>query len=107
MARGRKTSLTVTLTAEERDELEFWQRCTTLPVGLVRRGRIILLRADGVSISDISRTVGMARRFVAKWIKCFLAEGMDGLADKPGRGRKAFFPSRSRRAFGQTGLRTA
>jgi len=72
MARGRKTSLVVTLTAEERDELEFWQRCTTLPVGLVRRGKIILLRADGVSISDISRTVGMARRFVAKWIKRFL-----------------------------------
>jgi hypothetical protein len=107
MTRGRKTSLAVTLTAEERDDLEYWQRCITLPVGLVQRGKIILLRADGMSISDISRTVGMARRFVAKWIKRFLAHGMDGLVDKPGRGRKAFFPSRSRRVFGQTGLRTA
>lgn len=107
MARGRKTSLAVTLTAEERNELESWQRSTTMRVGLVRRGKVVLLRADGVSISDISRTVHMARQYVRKWIKRFLVAGIDGLADKPGRGRKPFFPSRSRVAPGETGVRAA
>ena len=107
MARGRKTSLAVTLTAKQRNELEFWQRSTTMPVGLVRRGKVILLRADGVSISDISRTVRMARQYVCKWIKRFLVQGIDGLADQPGRGRKPFFPSGSRGAFGKTGVRAA
>ena len=107
MARGRKTSFVVTLTAEERNELESWQRSTTMPVGLVRRGKIILLRSDGVSISDISRTVRMARQYVRKWIKRFLVQGIDGLADKPGRGRKPFFPSGSRGASGETGVRAA
>lgn len=107
MARGRKTKLAVTLTADERNELESWQRSTTFPVGLVRRGSIILLRADGESISDIWRTVGMARQHVRKWIQRFLLAGIDGLADKPGRGRKPFFPSGSRGASGEAGVRAA
>lgn len=104
MARGRKTSLIVTLTTEERAELESWQRSTTMPVGLVRRGRIVLLRADGISLAAISRTVGIRVRFVAKWIERFRVDRVDGLADKPGRGRKPFFPSGRCASSGETGL---
>ena len=56
MARGRKTSLTIRLTPVERQTLLAWQRSTTIPAGLVRRGRIILLMADQVPISDIATT---------------------------------------------------
>jgi Helix-turn-helix domain len=87
MARGRKTSLTITLTPEERQTLLAWQRSTTIRSGLLRRARLILLLADGVAITTIAAMVGISRRFVYEWAQRFLAQGVDGLADKPGRGR--------------------
>ena len=86
MARGRKTFLTVRLTPAERRTLLAWQRATTISAGRARRGRIILLMADGMPISDVAATVGISRRFVYKWVQRFVAEGVEGLADKPGRG---------------------
>ena len=61
MARGRKTSLTIRLTPAERRTLLAWQRATTISAGLARRARIILLLADGVTITDIAATVGITR----------------------------------------------
>ena len=87
MARGRHTALTIHLTADERQTLRAWQRSTTIPAGRARRGRILLLLADRVSISHIAKTVGISRRFVYKWAQRFLQHGIEGLADKPGRGR--------------------
>ena len=88
MARGRKTSLTIHLTPAERRTLLVWQRATTIPAGLARRGRIILLLADGVPITAIAATVGISRRFIYKWARRFLEQGLAGLADKPGRGSR-------------------
>jgi transposase len=86
MARGRTTSLTIRLTPTERQTLLAWQRATTISAGRARRGRIILLVADGMPISDVAATVGISRRFVYKWVQRFLAKGLEGLADKPGHG---------------------
>ena len=86
MARGRTTSLTISLTPTERQTLLAWQRATTIAAGRARRGRIILLVADRMSISDVAATVGISRRFVYKWVQRFLEKGIVGLADKPGRG---------------------
>jgi DNA-binding CsgD family transcriptional regulator len=83
MARGRKTSITIRLTPAQRQTLLMWQRATAIPAGLARRGRIILLVADGVSISDVAATVGISRRFVYKWVQRFVQEGLEGLHDKP------------------------
>ena len=88
MARGSRTSLTFRLTAEERQTLLAWQRSTTMPAGQARRGRMLLLLADGVPISHIAAVVGISRRFVYKWVQRFQQEGLAGLADKPGRGRR-------------------
>jgi len=87
MPPGHKTSLTIRLTAEERQTLMAWQRSTTMRAGQARRGRMMLLLADGVPITHIAMRVGISRRFVYKWVKRFLQEGVAGLADKPGRGR--------------------
>lgn len=103
----RQTSLVIELTDDERRELEYWQRATTMPAGLVRRGRIVLLRADGVSVSDIHRQVGMRRRHIEKWLQRFIARRIDGLADLPGRGRKPSFSPAGGRPSDQAGLRTA
>ena len=89
MARGRKTSLKITLTSAERRTLLAWQRATTISAGRARRGRMILLVADGVPLSHVATTVGMSRRFVYKWVRRFLAQGVEGLADKRGRGVRA------------------
>jgi biotin operon repressor len=83
MPRGRKTAFTICLTSADRQTLLAWQRSTTIPAGRARRGRLILLLADKVSISDIALTVGISRRFVYKWVKRFLAQGIEGLADSP------------------------
>jgi len=92
MARERRTSLTIRLTAKERQTLLAWQRATTIPAGHARRGRIILLMADGVPISHIADMVGINRRFVYKWVQRFLQAGLEGLADQPGRGHRRVSP---------------
>jgi biotin operon repressor len=86
MPRGRQTSLTIRLTPAERETLMAWQRATTIPAGLARRGRILLLLADGVTINAIAATVGMDRKHIYKWIERFVQEGVEGLTDRP-RGR--------------------
>jgi hypothetical protein len=83
MPRGRKTSLTIRLTPAQRRTLLAWQRATTISAGRARRGRIILLVADGKPVSDVAATVGISRRFVYKWVQRFLAKGVAGLVDKP------------------------
>ncbi len=88
MVRGRKTSIRIELDEEQRQELESWLRATTGPAGLARRARIILMLASGESVSQISRTIGIGRNHVAKWAKRFIEQGIRGLDDKAGRGRK-------------------
>jgi CRP-like cAMP-binding protein len=88
MARGRKTSLTIRLTPAQRRTFLAWQRSTTIAAGHARRGRIILLVADGMPITDIAATVGISRRFVYKWVQRFLAQGVAGLANKSARGHR-------------------
>jgi hypothetical protein len=88
MARGRKTSLMIRLTSVERQTLLAWQRATNIRAGLARRARVVLLLADGMTITDIAATVGLSRRHTYKWIQQFMQERLAGLEDKPGRGRR-------------------
>jgi len=82
MPRGRKTSLAVRLTPAERLTLLAWQRATTTPAGLARRARLLLLLADGMTITDAAATVGLSRRHTYKWIQRFVQERLEGLQDK-------------------------
>ena len=86
MPRGRKTSLTIPLTPEDRQTLLAWQRSTTIPVGRARRGQILLLLADGMPVVQVATMVGSTRRFVYTWVQRFQEHGIEGLTDKPGRG---------------------
>ena len=104
MARGRKTSLVIELTPEEQRELQRWQRSTSIRAGLARRARIILAVARREPVSHICRTLGVQRKAVYLWARRFLKERFDGLADRPGRGRKPFFPPGRGRASGRSGL---
>jgi hypothetical protein len=82
MAYGRRTSLTIRLTDDERQTLLAWQRSTSIPAGIARRGRILLLMADRVPIAHIAATVGISRRYVYTWVQRFVQEGLAGLAEK-------------------------
>jgi len=82
MPRGRKTALTIRLTPAQRQTLLAWERSTTIPAGLARRGRMILLLADGMTITDAAAAVGLSRRHSYKWIRRFLEQRLEGLADK-------------------------
>jgi transposase len=91
MARGRTSSFIVFLSPAERAQLEHWLRSTTIQAGLAKRAKIILLRAEGLSLSAIARRLELGRRIVRKWVQRFLNQRMAGLADKPGRGREPVF----------------
>jgi Winged helix-turn helix len=106
MARGRKSSLRMVLSAEEHHTLERWPRSTTLAAGWVRRGKIILLLAAGYSHAHVALAVGVQHTVVRKWARRFLAQRLDGLADAPGRGAKGGFSPGGRHPRGALGLRT-
>jgi len=103
--RGRKTQFSVVLTAVQRAELERLQRATTLPAGLVRRARVLLLLADGETLGNAARIAGLTIRNARKWALRYLERGIEGLQDQQGRGRKPVFSPRSRALSGQNRLR--
>jgi Winged helix-turn helix len=104
--RGRKTSLRVVLTAEERDRLEPRLRWTTTSLGLARRCRAILGVADGLPLVEVARLVDLTEKHVRKWVQRFLNDRLDGLHERPGRGRKPVFSPRGGDVRRQDRLRT-
>jgi len=88
MARGRKTSFTIRLTPAQRQTLLMWQRATSVPAGLARRARMILLLTDGMTITAAAATAGLSRHHSYKWIWRFVQEGVEGLHDTPRRDRR-------------------
>jgi len=83
MRRGYESSLRINLSNEDRSVLVSWQRSTKIPVGLARRGHIILLLASGEAITDISQIVGIARQHIYKWASRFNSYGVEGLYRAP------------------------
>jgi len=88
MPRGRKTFFTIHLTPAQRQTLLAWQRATTIPAGQARRARLLVLLADGMTITDAAATVGLSRKHSYKWIQRFVQEGLAGLHDQPRHDRR-------------------
>lgn len=57
----------------------------------VVRAKIILFAASGMENEQIAQRLDVPRQIVIKWRKRFYHEGLDGLDDKPGRGRPRSF----------------
>jgi transposase len=51
------------------------------------RLRAVILAKAGRSAPEIAAALGAGLRTVQEWVKRYNAEGLDGLADRPGRGR--------------------
>lgn len=75
------------LPAAEREVLTSMLRSTTVSAGLVRRARVILALADGLSYESIARRHGVTDAFVARWKRRFVEGGMLALGDLPRSGR--------------------
>jgi hypothetical protein len=104
--RGRKTSLRVVLTTLERAELEQRLRFMSTSLGLARRCRAILGVADGLTLVEVARLVDLTEEHVREWVQRFLKDRLEGLRDRPGRGRKPLFPPRGRDLRGEDRVRT-
>lgn len=103
----RRSSIQIELTAEERSELERRVRLTTAPHQVVIRARVVLMLAEGHSITDTSHHVGLGRRIVHKWGERFVNKRLDGLRDNPRSGRPPRFSPGGGDASDQDGVRAA
>ena len=88
MKRGRPKK-PIILSDEERQQLNAIASSRSLPHGLVRRARIVLLSAEGNTCHAIAEGVGVSRQTVGKWHNRYLQQGLSGLHDelRPGRPR--------------------
>ena len=64
------------------DELVF-SRPPSVPSGLAKRARMMLLAADGMPNAQIARTVGVSRPTVIGWRDRYKAGGIAALDDQP------------------------
>lgn len=74
---------------QQRQELLRIVRASSSSQRDVRRARIVLLRAQGKSQEETAREVGVNRPVVSLWEQRFRSQGLAGLKDAQGRGRKA------------------
>lgn len=82
MPRGRPIP-PVELSELETMELKSITNSRNLPHGLVRRAKIILLAADGLSNTAVAEQVGLSGRTVGLWRKRFIDQRLMGLYDEP------------------------
>ena len=86
---GKKATF-ITLSSEDRAFLEEQTRARTIQAQTVIRAKILLLKADGISIDAIADKVDLNRKSVMLCINKYLEGGVkNALYDAPGRGRNA------------------
>lgn len=79
--RGRPLQ-SITLVPDMQDQLQSMLRSRSLPQGLARRAKIVLLAVDGVSNKEIAEQLGLSRQTVGLWRKRFLEQGLVGIYDE-------------------------
>jgi transposase len=89
----RKSPYNLTLSAEQRTELEARAHRYTLPYRDVVRAKIVLMAAAGLDNDEIAARLDTRREIVSKWRKRFFEQGLAGLEERPRGGRpRAFSP---------------
>ncbi|MFE5677690.1 helix-turn-helix domain-containing protein [Streptomyces erythrochromogenes] len=71
------------MTDAQRAVLEGWVRRRSTAQALALRSRIVLESADGNSIAEVSRRLGIAPETVRTWRRGFLDRGLEGMHDEP------------------------
>ena len=71
--------MALTLTADERTELQRRVRSLKIRAEDARRARVILMLADGESYSTIEAVIPCYRDYINRWRRRFVAQRLDGL----------------------------
>lgn len=82
----------IELAVPDRTELERRVRSPKTSKRDSLRAKIVLLRADGVKQQDVATQLGTSHVSVSKWTRRYVEQGIGGLKDAPGRGRKPSLP---------------
>ena len=88
----RKSPYILVLSKDERDFLERFSRSYTSPYRDVVRAKVVLLAAEGWENKKIGEYLHLPRQIVSKWRKRFHDQRLDGLQERPRRGRPPAFP---------------
>ena len=80
------------LTPEERCDLQRRVRAPTTAQRDYLRARIVLLRGEGLKEKDVAEKLETSVTTVSLWSRRFERNGVEGLRDKLGRGRKPWLP---------------
>ena len=89
----------ITLTAQDRLDLEAVTRKATSPQREVSRARIVLRAAAGLNNTEIARQLQCTRKTVRKWRARFAERGRAGLTDEPRPGRPPIYDDTDRAAI--------
>src|SRR5438445_305706 len=73
---------------EEARAIKQLVRSRTVPAGVYQRALIVQWSQDGQTPSEIARRLPMKWDNIVKWIRRFNRDGLAGLQERPGRGRK-------------------
>jgi len=90
-ARGPETKIKIKLSAEEEKTLKKQSKGLKRAHSIVVRSLIILYMYIGMSISDVSRKLGVNRVTVRKWAIRYAEHGIKGLEDEKRTGRPCVF----------------
>lgn len=82
----------IELTKEQRNELQRRVQASSVSKRDSLRAEIILRCSEGKKQADVADEVGVSITCVNKWSRRFSTQGLDGLKDKLGRGRKSSIP---------------
>lgn len=79
------------LGSEEAEAIRKLIRSRTVPAGIYTRALIVHWSSRGQTPAEIAARLEHKFDNVVKWIRRFNAEGMAGLQERPGRGRRRRF----------------
>src|SRR5919109_1572880 len=83
------TAPALVLRSGDRERLSGLARLPSVPSGLAKRARMVLLAADGMPNAEIARLTGVSRPTVIGWRDRYQRGGIAALGDEPRSGRPA------------------